>query len=70
MDNDSTDGVFYVSSRDAAGVLGLPIESGHKKILRRYDMFVVDGVLEEIEHGGQHNNLASRYRFKKDVKAR
>ena len=59
----SDDGVFYVSSRKAARVLGLPGENGHKQILRRFDMLCVDGVLEETEHGGPHNYRASRYRF-------
>ncbi|MDB5346473.1 MAG: Bifunctional primase/polymerase [Schlesneria sp.] len=56
----SSDGVFFLSCRKAAEVMGI---TDHKLIARIFKMLCADGVLNETEHGGPHTNRASRYRY-------
>lgn len=57
----SPDGVFYLSCRKAANVLGT---ADHKAIARVMQMLVTDGVLIEVVKGGPATNKATRYRWK------
>ncbi len=55
---DAPDGVFFLSCRKAASVLGI---DDYKWANRCLKMLCVDRVLRLIEEGGPHNNKASRY---------
>ncbi len=57
----SADGVFFLSCRKAASVLGM---SDYKSVARWLRMLAADRLLEELVKGGPHSNKASRYKWR------
>lgn len=61
----SADGVFFLSCRKAAAVLGTV---DHQSVARWLKLLCADRVIAEVEKGGPHNNRATRYRWTGRIK--